>query len=150
MWELPAGTDVAGLTPILVFLCSGWSSMSQFLENGGRRSPREAKSMVWIFTRWWTNQNKKLLQSPNILLMALRIFLHLTIFFEVVDDLLFSQGCFQAAGISGGMEKGSCLGKELFAGVLSRVHNSGFISPTPLPVAQPDVLSSLCCKMLSN
>lgn len=81
--------------------------------------------------------------------MALRVFLHLSIFPELVDDLL-SQSCFQAAGISGGMEKGSCLEGELFAGVLSRVHNSGFISPTPLPVAQPDVLSSLCCKMLSN
>lgn len=40
--------------------------------------------------------------------------------------------------------------RKLFAGVLSRVHKSGFISPTPVPVAQPDVLSSLCCKMLSN
>lgn len=57
---------------------------------------------------------------------------------------------FQAAEIPGGMEEGSCLEGELFAGVLSRVHKSGFISPTPLPVAQPDVLSSLCCKMLSN
>lgn len=66
-----------------------------------------------------------------------------------MDDV-FSQSCLQAAEISSGMEKGSCLEGELFAGVLSRVHNSGFISPTPLPVAQPDVLSSLCCKMLSN
>lgn len=81
--------------------------------------------------------------------MALRVFLHLTISFELVDDL-FSQSCFQAAEISGRMEEGSCLEGELFAGVLSRVHKSGFISPTPLPVAQPDVLSSLCCKILSN
>lgn len=77
--------------------------------------------------------------------MALGVFLHPTIFFELVDGL-FSQSCFQAAEISGGMEEGSCLEGELFAGVLS----SGFISPTPLPIAQPDVLSSLCCKMLSN
>lgn len=148
MWELPAGTDGGELTPVLVFLCSGWSSMSQFVKNGGRRSPREAKSMIWIFTWWWTKQNDKLLPSPIILLVALRVFLYLTAFFELVDD--FSQSCFQAPEISGGMEKGSCLEGELFAGVLSRVHNSGFISPTPLPVAQPDVLSSLCCKMLSN
>lgn len=39
---------------------------------------------------------------------------------------------------------------ELFAGVPSRVQTSHFISPTPLPVAQPDVLSSLCYKMLGN
>lgn len=56
--------------------------------------------------------------------MTLRVFLHLTIFFELMDDL-FSQSCLQAAEISSGMEKGSCLEGELFAGVLSRVHKRG-------------------------
>jgi len=92
---------------------------------------------------------KTLSKSCHRTCATCRVFLHLTATFEPVDDL-FLQGCLQSADVSGGVEERACLVGELFAGVPSRVQNSHFISQTSLPVAQPDVLGSLCYKMLSN
>lgn len=49
-------------------------------------------------------QTEKLLKSPIVLLLALRVFFHLPAPFGLVDDLV-SQGCSKPAEISGGTEK---------------------------------------------
>lgn len=138
-WELPAGTDDAELTPVLPLVAILLFSVS---EERWEKEPQRCKRMVWAFTQWRTKPNENFLQSLIILLVDLTevFFTWLVSLNFVLAGLLSVRRNFRWDGrrsLSGG-------------GAVFRVQNSHFISPTPFPVAQPDVLSILCYKMLSN